>query len=228
LESRRSWRRNLFAALLTTLVFAGLVEGAAAPASASAACVPDAPVQIAPSAGYVYSARPVFRWQAVPGATSYTLYVQMGDSDVILYRAAGLTGTASQPPTDLPLNVLVRWKVKAENGCGAGPYSPITYFTVAPPGPCPPSDAPEAWYPEGWIDSDSPRFEWSGVPGATSYTLYVIRVADEGTQVRVTNLTNTWYQASGLPHGVDLRWKVKAESPCGPGPYSRHVYFTVF
>jgi len=86
---------------------------------------------------------------------------------------------------------------------------------------CPPSQAPTASEPVGTVGSARPTFKWSPVAGASSYTLYVLRVSDEAIIVREINLTSTSFTpSSDLPTDVDLRWKVKSESPCGAGPYS--------
>ena len=82
--------------------------------------------------------------------------------------------------------------------------------------------------PSGNITDPTPTFSWSAVPGAESYTLYVLRVSDEAVMLRETGIPGTSFTpASPLPAGVNLRWKVKGESSCGPGPYSPSVYFVV-
>lgn len=40
--------------------------------------------------------------------------------------------------------------------------------------PCPPTAEPTANGPSGTISNPMPPFTWSAVPGATSYTLYVL------------------------------------------------------
>src|SRR5262245_33318147 len=94
--------------------------------------------------------------------------------------------------------------------------------------PCPPTAAPTASAPSGNITIKRPTFSWSSVPGAENYTLDVIRVSDEATILHQTNITATSFTpTSDQPVNIDLRWKVKAESSCGPGPYSASVLFKI-
>jgi hypothetical protein len=198
------------------------------PAPAQAQCPPTtAPTALSPS-GTVTSDRPTFTWTGVPGASSYTLYVFRVSDEAILIRQTDIAGTSFTPgPAQaLPTGVELRWKVKGESGCGAGPYSAHTFFTVA--SLCPPSTAPTAFGPTGTINTQRPTFSWSAVPGATSYTLYVVRVSDEAILVHQVGLTTTSFTpATALPADIDLRWKVKGESPCGPGPYSAILPFRI-
>ncbi|MBN1798325.1 MAG: hypothetical protein JW822_07095 [Spirochaetales bacterium] len=97
---------------------------------------------------------------------------------------------------------------------------------------CSPKAAPTAYGIKGETDNDKPTFSWSSVPGATSYTLYVIKVSNEEIVHRKTGITGngatvSYTPSSPLERGVDLRWKVKGESSCGPGPYSVNMYFKI-
>jgi hypothetical protein len=195
------------------------------------ACTPptEAPSPGGPS-GTISSSRPTFSWSDVPNATSYTLYVLRVSDEAVVLRQTGIGGTSFTPSSPLPSGVALRWKVKAESSCGAGPYSPSVYFEVegGSGGPCPPTQAPVSGGPSGSISNSRPTFSWSAVPGAESYTLYVLRVSDDEFILHQTDIGGTSFTPSvPLPSGVALRWKVKAESSCGPGPYSPSVYFTV-
>jgi hypothetical protein len=196
---------------------------------ASASCPPtQAPAALQPS-GTILEDRPTIKWTAVNGAQSYTLYVLRVSDEAIILRKTGLTATSFRPASPLPSNIDLRWKVKGESSCGPGPYSPSTYFRVSGGGvPCPPTQAPVANGPSGTITDSRPTFAWQPVPGAQTYTLYILRVSDEAIILRKTGLTATSFRpAAPLPSNVDLRWKVKGESPCGPGPYSPSIYFRV-
>ncbi|QSQ24945.1 hypothetical protein JY651_08390 [Pyxidicoccus parkwayensis] len=177
-------------------------------------------------AGEVTTARPQFAWSSVPGATSYTLYV-LDTSDNIVLRQTNIPTTSFIPTSNLPEGVQLRWKVKGESPCGPGPYSQSVYFIVFTTPPCPPYSAPVGHWPHDAIGTARPTFSWTAVRGATSYTLYVLDPA-ENIILRQTNLTQTSFTpTSDLPGGMQLRWKVKGESPCGPGPYSQDLYFSV-
>jgi hypothetical protein len=104
---------------------------------------------------------------------------------------------------------------------------PWRIAATAPLAQCPPTAAPTPAGPAGDVGTARPTFSWTAVPGATSYTLYVLDPA-ENWVIRQTNLTTTSFTpTSNLPEGVELRWKVKGESSCGPGPYSPSTYFTL-
>ncbi|HEU4391019.1 MAG TPA: hypothetical protein VFV34_24650 [Blastocatellia bacterium] len=191
-----------------------------------AQCPPtSAPTALGPS-GNIATATPTFTWTAVPGAQSYTLYVVRVSDEFILLQQLNITTTSFTPATGLPINVDLRWKVKAESSCGPGPYSAILYFRI--PGSCPPNVPPTAISPSGNITQGRPTFSWTGVPGAESYTLYVLRVSDEAIILGQPGITTTSFTSPfTLPLDTDLRWKVKGESSCGPGPYTNSVYFRI-
>ena len=193
-------------------------------------CPPtEAPVTGGPQ-GTVDESTLTFSWQSVPRAQSYTLYVMRVSDEAILLRATDLTDLSYTPVAQLPPNTPLRWKVKAESWCGPGPYSSNVYFTVVSDSddPCPPTQAPITGGPQGTINDLTPTFSWQPVPGAQSYTLYVIRVDDEAILLRATGITGSSSTPNiPLPRDVPLRWKVKSESLCGPGPYSPSVYFDI-
>lgn len=107
------------------------------------------------------------------------------------------------------------------------PWQRVATAPLGQSGPCPPTAAPVPGGPSGPVNTLRPTFTWSAVAGATSYTLYVLD-PQENWVVRATDLTSTSFTpTTDLPAGIQLRWKVKGESACGPGPYSPSTYFTV-
>jgi hypothetical protein len=86
------------------------------------------PQGLAPQ-GLVDDPTPTFSWTEVPGATTYTLYVQYPNGDVIL-RAADITTNSYVPADPLPVITNLIWKVKGECGVGSGPYSTHVSFRV--------------------------------------------------------------------------------------------------
>jgi len=193
-----------------------------------APCPPTvSPAPSGPS-GTIINATPAFAWGAVSGAISYTLYVlKAGDESVVL-RQTDILGTSFAPASPLPKGVDLRWKVKSESSCGSGPYSPSVAFRIDEVTPCPPVASPETSAPSGNLSSTTPTFFWAAIPGAGSYTLYIIKMSDESVVLRQTNLAGlSFTPSSPLPVGIDLRWKVKSESACGPGPYSPSISFII-
>jgi hypothetical protein len=189
------------------------------------------PVLLAPSGVLdVSNDRPTFSWIGVPGATEYTLFVIREDNDLIELEAHFLLGTSFTPPSPLVHGVPLRWKVRGENSCGAGPYSLAdNHFIIGPP--CtPPTEAPTALLPEGPQDplNTRPLFTWTAVPNATEYTLQVWRPAGGPFEIDDRGITGTSFMPSGeLPAGVELRWSVKGTSSCADGPVSGQLDFII-
>jgi hypothetical protein len=135
--------------------------------------VPGAPTQQAPS-GIIATATPTYTWAAVPGATSYTLYLDNGVTmlryDTFSASANCSSGTCSAPTTvALTDATSYYWTVEASNAAGnawaAGMQ--FTVITDTIPG------APTQQAPSGVISTATPTYTWAAVPGATSYTLYL-------------------------------------------------------
>lgn len=193
-------------------------------------CPPrDAPIAGGPS-GNITDPTPTFSWGAVPGATSYTLYVVRDSDEAWILREIEILTTTFTPSDPLPTGVQLRWKVKGESMLcqnGAGPYSTISYFQVVPDTPpCRPTQPPVPYAPIGKIRTATPTFTWSAVECATSYTLDVLR--DKALLLHQTGITSTSFMpAAALPTGVELRWEVKGESSLGSGPPSPAQYFTI-
>jgi len=226
--------------LLTAIgtAFGGASVAQARPATTAAApCPPPSgpsPNPIGP-AGNITEDQPLVSWDPVPGIDEYVVVILLASPDAQYavtpnQQPFHIEGATSFRPPPLPRNTPMRWKVKTEFGTECyGLYSPSTYFTVTGSAPCPPAAAPTPFEPFGSINDQRPVFTWSAVPGAESYTLYVLRVSDDFQYVRATNITGTSLRSPVvLPKGVPLRWKVKGESHCGPGPYSPSTQFTIF
>jgi len=82
--------------------------------------------------------QPTFEWAAVAQGASYTLEV---DDDPAFASPeiveTGITDPSFTADTGLMSNTVYRWRVSAENTCGAGPTSTaFTLTTVALPGDC--------------------------------------------------------------------------------------------
>jgi hypothetical protein len=212
--------------VLGRLAMAVLVFFASGLSSVEAQCPPtQRPITTAPS-GTITTTRPLFSWSAVPGAQSYTLYVMKVSNGAVVIRNGDLYGTSFTPTTPLKVGVDYYWKVKAESTCGAGPYSVILYFRIATA--CRPTIPPTSSWPTGTITNSKPTFSWTAVPCAEAYTLYVLPVVDGPWIVRAAGLSGLSFTPSTpLPTNTDMRWKVKAESVLGAGPYAPDLFFRV-
>jgi hypothetical protein len=113
------------------------------------------------------SLRPTLTWNAPPRATRYHVAVTRADDDAFFVNAPNVASTAYGLTSDLAAGVLYRWKVRACNNIGCGPWSPSMFFKPM----C--SPLPNMTSPLGCIGSQVPVFQWTASPGATSYWLLV-------------------------------------------------------
>lgn len=81
----------------------------------------------------VGSARPNFQWNAAAGAAEYQIEVDDDPGFGSLAYSATVAGTSHVPTSDLPLDTLLYWRVRASNACGAGGNSAVRRFAVAAP-----------------------------------------------------------------------------------------------
>jgi hypothetical protein len=173
----------------------------------------------------MYGPRPTFSWGAVPGASTYTLFVIDDANPSWWHRATGILGTSYTPGEDLPMDRPLRWKVKGEGDC-TGPYASADFLFLQTPAPCPPVVAPVLTV-SGPPGNPRPLFSWTPVPGATSYQLYVLRVPDETFPVPPVDVSATRHRYDEpLAHGT-YRAVVRTHSPCGRGPSTASTYFTI-
>jgi uncharacterized repeat protein (TIGR01451 family) len=157
-----------------------------------------APQLSAPSTDtLVTSATVAFRWDAVPNAIDYELWLAPAGGTPTLLRAASDTSyTAAVPQGRL------EWYVRALFGGCAATESTHRSFTYTPPPDCT-SQRPLLIQPAEGEQLTSPvSFEWREVVGATSYELYI-----DG----VVAATTTSAHASGIIVPPDeRRWRVRA------------------
>jgi hypothetical protein len=188
-------------------------------------CPTTAPELFGPE-NLMYGPRPTFSWGAVPGATSYTLYVLDDANPSWWHRATGITGTSYTPSEDLPMHRQLRWKVKGEGDC-AGPYASVGFLYLLTPAPCPPVDPPRMLSPSGPDQPARPLFSWTQSAGAIRYRLFILRL-DDTFAVPPIDLSGLRYRLDvALPPG-DYRAKVGIDSPCGRGPSSEpSIYFSI-
>jgi alpha-tubulin suppressor-like RCC1 family protein len=135
--------------------------------------------------------KPTYRWQSVPGATWYRLWVMNSDGQVFSrwYAAAAVaTGDpdrlAATPDFTLSQGE-ARWWVQAwEDEQGVGPWTPAATVSISPPG------RPELISPLGTLTGLPPVFEWTEIRGVPWYRIWV----EDPNGVVFT----TWYTASEL------------------------------
>jgi hypothetical protein len=185
-----------------------------------AACGTVPPQLVSPSAGATVSGSSVtFTWNAITGATRYSLFVATGEDDDFKFYG-DTTGTSLE--RFVPVGP-VQWYVVASFAACPNLQSGTSSFLVSAPD-CPPATAISLVAPLNESTTPSPvRFAWTGVQGATAYRLWVS--LDNAVPVIVARTTATEATVS-LPAGA-MRWYVEAlRERCSP-VLSSEAIFTV-
>lgn len=168
---------------------------------------------------------PEFTWAAVPGATSYEIYLSEAGSSGALYRAAGISGTSFQ---SLPLNNGdYRVWVRSTLADGSSVWGKGVAFTVnelvstVSTGPIQPTDSS--------FDTN-PQFVWQRNDDARRYELYLLNVnanlAPAERSVLVEDIQQTNHTVQNLPAGEWTWWVRTRDNNNVPGPWSNPATFT--
>jgi hypothetical protein len=160
---------------------------------------------------------PVFSWQPVSGAITYTL--QVGADPAFTQSLAIdviVTSTTAYTPSTALAGGIYYWRVRAENDCAASEWSDVWDFRIGqlvqPPSPLSP--------PNGSTTCDDrPTFSWTAIPGALSYEIEIdgLIYPTSGTSFK-----------PGFNLGTGRHcWRVRAIGECGPSPWSEEWCLTV-
>ncbi|GAB4404914.1 MAG: hypothetical protein OHK0039_05490 [Bacteroidia bacterium] len=83
----------------------------------------DGAVQVQPA--------PWLVWNALPGASTYTIEVADNPAFApLLLQQAGVSTNQYQVLPNFPLQTTLYWRVKARNACGEGAFGPVSQFTT--------------------------------------------------------------------------------------------------
>jgi len=164
-----------------------------------------APVLSAPSVSYTGGY--TVSWGGVSGATSYTLQEQVNGGGWSTAQANGSTSwsTGSRGAGSYG------YRAQACNVTGCGPWSGTGTVVVTAP-----TSAPGLSVPANNA-TGSYAVSWSGVTGATSYTLQ--KQVNGGGWSTVQSSTAASWNASGQTNG-SYGYRVQACDPVGCGPWS--------
>jgi hypothetical protein len=183
-----------------------------------------APTLIAPT-GAVSTGTPTYQWNSVPGATSYTLWVDDSTAkpkinQVVTAAAAGCAsgGICSFTPSTAVAPGNVKWWVRA----GTGAWSTAADFVIS---------VPTLIAPTGATSTPTPMYRWNSVSGATSYTLWVNDSAASPKINQVVTAAAAGCASGGIcsftpPTAIALgnaTWWVRA----GTGGWSTSLVFNV-
>lgn len=152
-------------------------------------------------------------WKAQPGVSSYQLWVGTGTSTVhsAWYTAAEAYCNPGRCFVDLrkPPVGIWHYNIRGRNAGGTGPWTTARSFVIGVPPP-----APTLLGPSGTIGTATPVFQWSPVPGADFYQLWV-----GGGPVVVLS---QWYSAAAAGCATGT-CSVTLPRPLAPGAW----YFNV-
>jgi len=141
--------------------------------------IPGQPTPIAPL-GVIYTGMPTFTWEQDPTVSWYHLWVGNGAYVMDQWYEAYLicsSGTCSvTPPLNLTTNYY-QWWVRGWNPAGYGEWTGANAFQVSLP-----LDTPVPMSPLGTIYDTTPDFQWTDVPGAE---WYIIWLTDRTTNTQV-------------------------------------------
>lgn len=138
-------------------------------------------------------------WDAIPGVPFYELY--LGSAE---YRVQ-VTGTSYELPTDHPMGWRQAWIRGARTNTSFGGWSRPLYYHAR---------SPVTSFTIDQTQITQPRVQWTAVPGADTYEIYISRVGG-GVIANPTGLTGTEWT---LPTPAGLgRYRVWMRAQSGDG-----------
>ncbi len=183
----------------------------------------EAPTLISPANGNtLVTNRDTFQWGGVLNASGYTIQISGNSafSSIILQADVPASQTEYTPTSDLPVNRILFWRVRAKNpNYGPGPWSDVWSFNTANP-----PSIPEPAKPDGKLTTDiSPRLFWKPitVPSGTTFEKYHVQVDDDSDfsspeiddDTTLTTPTPYYYDVpdpSPLNDATTYYWRVRA------------------
>jgi hypothetical protein len=203
---------------------------------------PAAPTNLSPS-GTVTSPVPTFQWTAVPGASDYGVVV-VDETAGTIAISSSTVGRVSYTPglhgfgSPLINGHQYRWYVDAVviPSTGQPEFSAVATATFSVSAPL--NSIAEPVFPLAGppVDTSTPDFQWSSVPGAVGYVVYVadptiFEIEDEFFLDGAAVTSSSYTPTLPLIDGRIYEWQVCAlfdqAGVEAPGPTSDPIPFTV-
>jgi hypothetical protein len=162
-------------------------------------------------AAIVADARPILSWRAIPGAGEYRVEIEsrVPEGQILVSLDTRVSGTRFQPPRPLT-DFRSAVKVRVTAGCPADDGSRLrekpSSFQIDTSPLCP--------APARIGVSDDGQIEWSAVPGAIRYDVWLLSPDGRVRLERQTERTRLPLPGAGEP----LAAVVRAYCPTGFGP----------
>lgn len=160
--------------------------------------------------------RPTFTWNAVPGATSYTIEASVSPIFATKAINKSISVTTYAHTVDLKANTVYYWRVKANATNGPSQYSQVRIFQTANPPSAPVLATPAN---NALVTTATPLLNWnnSTIPAGTIFDRYEVQIASNNTfttlvtpPVEITGITNSQVTTPTLSNGVTYYWRVRA------------------
>jgi uncharacterized repeat protein (TIGR01451 family) len=164
----------------------------------------------------VTTSTPTLQWTPNPGSFSFklNLFDLTAGTPVINTNGWTLVNPSYQLTVPLPSGHTYLWTV---TGNDTNHTSATAEFTVAVPGATGSLAAPTLSGPSGLLSTATPTFQWSAVPGATGYGLYIFYASTTATSwalpIQVSGTSYT--PGKALDEGRAFLWYVTAYDGAG-------------
>jgi hypothetical protein len=166
----------------------------------------------------VTTGTPTLQWTPIPGAFTYKLSVYDVTTGTPVVNTPGWTIQTSSWAVTVPLpsGHNYQWTVTADD---TAKTTASAQFTIAVPGATGSLAAPTLSGPAGLLTTGTPTFQWSSVPGATGYGLYIVNASNSAYSwkdpIRVSGTSYT--PTSTLNNGFNsaYQWWVTAYDNAG-------------
>jgi hypothetical protein len=193
--------------------------------------VANRPVVLGPT-GTGNPALPTFTWEDVAGETAYALWLINKTTGALVFQRSDIaadstsyTLTETDVPGGLAAGGQYRFWINSISANGYSQSGAPTDFTVG--AALTPPAAPTGFDADFTGNPLRPQINWGSVPTATSYSIYLIRLADSAVIANASGLTNPNFTPGvDLANGRHRIW-VKAHNTAGSSAWSAPFDFTV-
>jgi hypothetical protein len=153
---------------------------------------------------------PLLRWEAISGATSYTVEVDRGETADWVDSVTYTTQTTSLVLPDPQENGLYWWRVRAELGAGQSTHSSAARSYQVGPLPVVTGTSPS-----NRASIEEVVLEWDPVPGAVTYDIRVSTDSSFNTIIDSKVVRGTRYSPAKTYDVDDYWWQVRARNIFG-------------
>jgi len=179
-----------------------------------------APSMLQPASGGTFDRTPTYSWTAIPGATSYDVWVSSRTTNTVVLRDQNVRSTSLTGTVDLPNGDYTVW-VRAQAGTYYSVWSAGRQFSVGAP--------PRITTPANNSSGNArPTFMWTSITDTERYELWITNMTTNTRVYYLTNLTTTSFTPPNNFTSGNYRVWVRAVSTMGESTaWSTPVNFTV-